>query len=103
MIAEKHRVSIGVYNKRVVECVECGELLMFRQHCIGFNDAPFRAQYYADVDVLAVVFECPRCGTRQWYHGDEQSYRRYCRLTSVPADSPEIAAASDTAQRPASG
>ena len=29
--------------------------------------------------------------------------RRPRRLTSVPADSPELAAASDTAQRPASG
>jgi hypothetical protein len=81
MIADAHRVSnVGRYNRLVTECVECGGRLSFKEHCIGFNYAPYPSRYYADVDIYALVFECPSCHTIQWMHGDEQSYEQFIAL-----------------------
>lgn len=83
MIAAEHRVPVGTYNYRVSECFACGEFLTFRANCAGFNDPPFVRN--TDYQV-AVVLVCPACGERQWNHGDERSYERFCgRLRKIQA------------------
>ncbi len=66
----------GVYYSPSLSCPNCGWGEEYRgfdvivEHIIGLShDCPMsRGGDWQDVDVGALIFECPRCFTKFWFH-----------------------------------
>ena len=74
-IAPEHRVSrIGVYNRSVYTCPDCGAVYAdnYFDVVIGFSGS-----ITAFGKTLKIVAECPKCGARWWNHAYLSTYQAW--------------------------
>ena len=63
------------YNHSVTECEVCGEVLWpLTRDFVAVDVAPWRS---TGGDEYAVLYECPRCGSKWWCHITEFQYQEY--------------------------